>query len=86
VPFCDSEALACATLRFFGNQSFQLETRRLAYEYAKPMWWSNVGRQYLELFERVASASEAVPAGPFSTSCLGHTSRHEAGDLLLGGL
>lgn len=55
VPFGRSDSLAAATLRFLTDGAFQQATRRRAYEYAKPMLWSNVGRQYLELFERVVA-------------------------------
>jgi len=58
VPFADSEFLANATLRYLRDSEFQLETRRRAYEYAKPMSWPNVGRQYLEFFSDVADADE----------------------------
>jgi polysaccharide biosynthesis protein PslF len=58
VPFADSAALAEATLRFLSDDVFQAETRRRAYAYAKPMFWPNVGREYLKLFGRVARASE----------------------------
>ena len=54
VPFGDSAAMADATLRFLNDPPFQIETRRRAYEYARPMFWPNVGRQYLEFFSRVA--------------------------------
>ncbi|MFL5341395.1 MAG: glycosyltransferase family 4 protein [Gemmataceae bacterium] len=58
VPFSDSAAMAAATLRYLGDPAFQMETRRRAYEYARPMFWPNVGRQYLECFDQVAAASE----------------------------
>lgn len=59
VPFDQSDALANATLRFLNDTAFLHETRRRAYQYAKPMFWPNVGRQYLDLFSRVTSADEA---------------------------
>ena len=73
VPFGQSDALADATLRFLSDTEFRLETQRRAYEYAKPMFWPNVGRQYLSFFSQVAFAgtkrlhhlqppSEAKPA------------------------
>jgi len=58
VPFADSASLANATLRYLRDSEFQLETRRRAYEYAKPMSWSNVGQQYLEFFRHVADVDE----------------------------
>ena len=54
VPFADSEAMSVATLRLLTDASLLAETRRLAYQYAKPMFWPNVGRKYLELFTEVA--------------------------------
>ena len=58
VPFGESNAMADATLRFLNDTAFQAETRRRAYEYAKPMFWPNVGQRYLELFRRVVSEAE----------------------------
>jgi glycosyltransferase involved in cell wall biosynthesis len=58
VAFSDSGAMADATLRYLAEPTFQAETRRRAYEYARPMFWPNVGRQYLELFGQVAAAGE----------------------------
>lgn len=58
VPFGQSEALADATLRFLEDPAFQAETRRRAYEYAQSMFWPHVGRQYLDLFTRIAAARQ----------------------------
>lgn len=62
VPFGDSAAMAEATLRFLSDTEFREETQRRAYQYAKPMFWPNVGRQYLNFFNQVVSANEARPA------------------------
>lgn len=66
VPFAQSDALAEATLRFLGDTAFRVETQRRAYEYARPMFWPNVGRQYLEFFSQVASARQARLDRPYS--------------------
>ncbi len=59
VPFGDSGAMADATLRFFGDPAFQIETRRNAYRYARHMFWPCVGLKYLDLFTQVSSADAA---------------------------
>ena len=55
VPFGDSRAMADATLRFFGDTAFQLETRRKAYRLRTPH----------VLAERRASIPRFVLADPF---------------------
>ena len=75
VPFNQSGAMADATLRFLSDTAFQVETRRKAYQYAKPMFWPNVGRQYLELFSRIASARETDHKRP-SPRGFRHTERY----------
>ena len=60
VPFGESDAMAAATLRFLNETAFQVETRRRAYQYARPMFWPNVGKRYLEFFTRIASGSDTT--------------------------
>jgi glycosyltransferase involved in cell wall biosynthesis len=60
VPFGGSDAMADATLRFLTDTAFQGETRHNAYRYAKPMFWSNVGQRYLNLFTQVASINAGM--------------------------
>jgi glycosyltransferase involved in cell wall biosynthesis len=55
VPFTDSAAMAAATLQFLLDTALLTETRRRAYQYAKPMFWPSVGRQYLGLFGQVVA-------------------------------
>ena len=55
VPFAQSVPLADATIRYLSDTALRLKTQRKAYDYAKPMFWPNVGREYLDLFVEVAS-------------------------------
>jgi glycosyltransferase involved in cell wall biosynthesis len=57
VPFARSDALADATIRLLSDAALRVETQRRAYEYAKAMFWPNVGRKYLNFFSEVASAA-----------------------------
>ncbi len=57
-PFGQSDGFADAALRFLNDAAFQLETRRRAYEYSRPMHWKNVGLKYLKLFNRLVLPGE----------------------------
>jgi glycosyltransferase involved in cell wall biosynthesis len=86
VPFAHSAGLAEAALRFLNDAPFREEARRRAYEYARPMFWPNVGRQYLEFFGRVVTANEAnlrrLYRGLFATP----SAKGRPGNLMHGGL
>jgi glycosyltransferase involved in cell wall biosynthesis len=86
VPFSDSGAMAEATLRYLAEPAFQTETRRRAYEYARPMFWPNVGRQYLELFDQVARASEKRLESLYLAAFPTPSGKRRAIELMQGGL
>ena len=52
VPFAQSSPLADAAIRFLTDAAFRVKTQRLAYQYAKPMFWPSVGRNYLRFFNQ----------------------------------
>ncbi len=58
VPFADSATMAEATLRLLTDAELLAETRCRAYQYAKPMFWPNVGRQYLDFFAQAVAESQ----------------------------
>lgn len=62
VPFADSGAMADATLRYLTDGELLSDTRRRAYEYAKPMFWPNVGRKYLDLFNGIVDRDSEYTA------------------------
>jgi polysaccharide biosynthesis protein PslF len=79
VPFGDSGAMADSTLRLLMDASLLAETRRKAYQYAKPMFWPSVGRQYLDFFTQVASDGQEHSASPLreDSPLRGQTAREE---------
>ena len=85
VPFGDSTAMAEATLRLLTDPSLLAETRRRAYQYAKPMFWPNVGRQYLDFFRQVVAESQNTSPQLFRKDSRPNGEVHP-GQLLRGGL
>lgn len=87
VPFNDSSALAAATLRFLDDAELRQATQARAFEYARPMFWPHVGRQYWKLFQQVGSAT--VKTGPRHISrgaIVAGTSLTQPAALLSGGI
>lgn len=58
VPFADSRAMADATLRLLTDTKLLAATRDKAYQYARPMFWPQVGQQYLDFFTQVANEGQ----------------------------
>ncbi len=85
VPFADSPALAAATLRYLTDAALLAETRRRAYQYAKPMFWPNVGRQYLDFCSQTVAASHKITVPPQRKSSPFHGPTHRE-KLLHGGI
>ena len=68
VSFADSTAMAEATLRLLTDVELRTETRRKAYQYAKPMFWPNVGQLYLDFFGQVVAESRKESTHTFRRS------------------
>ncbi|MBN2023303.1 MAG: glycosyltransferase family 4 protein [Pirellulales bacterium] len=85
VSFGQSNAMAEATLRFLTDAAFQADTRRRAYQYAKPMFWRNVGRKYLESFTQVVSACDATVALPYRRASVTPSNQRQPSRLLQAG-
>jgi glycosyltransferase involved in cell wall biosynthesis len=86
VPFGQSDAMADATLRFLTDTAFQMETRRRAYQYAKPMFWPNVGRRYLECFTRLVRDTRATAAPLYRRTSAMLSGGREPAQLMQGGM
>ena len=84
-PFGESGALADATLRFLTSTTFRDETRRRAYQYARPMFWPNVGLKYLELFTRVAGAGERSAVSRYDGPSVAPRGERQHAALVYGG-
>jgi polysaccharide biosynthesis protein PslF len=85
VPFGDSVAMADAAIRFLADDAFRIRTRRRAYEYAKPMFWPNVGQQYLDVFEQAAAKKSANPQWLDYTATSSPETGRRAAELIHGG-
>jgi glycosyltransferase involved in cell wall biosynthesis len=85
VPFGDSAAMAEATLRLLTDGTLLAEMRRRAYQYAKPMFWPNVGRQYLDFFRQVVAESRNISPQLFRKNLRTSGETHPS-QLLRGGL
>ena len=81
VPFADSAAMAEATLRFLTDAELRAATRRRAYEYVQPMFWPNVGRQYLEFFGRAVWESKRNRVLPFTGHSSPRSGKQSSGEL-----
>ena len=81
VPFADSAAMSFAALRLLTDASLLAETRCLAYQYAKPMFWPAVGRKYLELFNEFADEHVLTSVTSFRMTSPPSDKHHEE-DLL----
>lgn len=85
VPFADSGAMAEATLRLLTDAPLLAQTRRKAYQYAKPMFWPNVGRQYLDFFGHVVATSQRNSAHSLHNA-LPPCGKHHREELLQKGI
>jgi hypothetical protein len=77
VPFADSAAMSEATLQLLSDATLLADIRHRAYQYARRMFWPNVGRQYLDVFCQAIAGRKNRSAQLFrSSSSLGDKSHH----------
>jgi glycosyltransferase involved in cell wall biosynthesis len=60
VPFGDSRAMAESAITLFTDKVKLKEVRRRAFNYTRPMLWSNVGERYLDLFSQAIVTKSIV--------------------------
>lgn len=84
-PFGQSAALGEAILRLLGDDAMRDETRRRAYEYAKPMRWPKVGQAYLKYFGEIVSSSRLKRDRTFQVQTVSAEDRAVPASILLGG-
>ena len=86
VPFADSAGFADATLRYLSDPAFRADTQRAAYQYAKPMFWANVGRMYRDFFEEAAHGSESAREPLYRGGFTSASHKAKSSDLLPGAI
>ena len=78
--------MAEATLRLLTDATLLAETRRRAYQYAKPMFWPNVGRQYLDFFGQAVAESQKTVGSASSQELAAQAARISAKSFCTKGL
>ncbi|GAB4107931.1 MAG: glycosyltransferase family 4 protein [Phycisphaeraceae bacterium] len=61
VPFADPKSLAAAVNYLFDHETERHAIRKRAYQYTRPMRWSEVAGQYLDLFAEVRAERNRNP-------------------------
>ena len=61
VPFNDPDAMANAIIVLLKNDNTRNSLRKQAYQYCRPMVWKEVGKQYLELADKMIHYRRTAP-------------------------